>query len=65
VPASSLERVYSPIGLDIGAQTPAEIAVSILAEIIWLRKGARERPNAGSPGSMKIEPLPAPPGLAT
>jgi len=61
VPASSLERVHSPIGLDIGAQTPAEIAISILAEIIWLRKGARGRSIAGPPASMKIGPQPAPP----
>jgi len=31
--------VYSPIGLDIGSETPAEIAVSIMAEIIKMRRG--------------------------
>jgi xanthine dehydrogenase accessory factor len=29
-----IERVHSPIGLDIGAETPAEIAISIMAQII-------------------------------
>jgi len=33
-----LEKVYAPIGLDIGAQTPEEIAVSIMAEIIQVRR---------------------------
>lgn len=34
-----LERVHSPIGLDIGAETPQEIAVSIVAELIKVRAG--------------------------
>ena len=44
MPAECLERVHAPIGLDIGAVTPAEIAVSILAELIAVRRGA---PTAG------------------
>jgi xanthine dehydrogenase accessory factor len=36
----AIERhVYAPIGLDIGARTPAEIAVAIMAEIIGVRRG--------------------------
>jgi xanthine/CO dehydrogenase XdhC/CoxF family maturation factor len=34
-----LERMYSPIGLDIGAATPEEIALSILAEVVAKRNG--------------------------
>jgi len=33
-----LERVYSPIGLPIGGDTPEEIAVSIAAELISVRE---------------------------
>ena len=33
-----LKHVYSPIGIEIGAQTPVEIAVSIIAEIIKVRR---------------------------
>ena len=39
MPVECLERVHAPIGLDIGAVTPAEIAVSILAELIAVRRG--------------------------
>ena len=37
----ALDGVHTPIGLKIGAETPEEIAVSVMAEIIWVK-------NAGS-----------------
>lgn len=39
----SLNRVRSPIGLELNAETPEEIAVSIMAEIIMLRQGGDGR----------------------
>jgi xanthine dehydrogenase accessory factor len=38
IPAQELKKVHAPIGIDIGAQTPEEIAVSIVAEIIQIRR---------------------------
>lgn len=43
VSKESLDQVHSPIGLAIGAESPAEIAVSILAELISWRKTVRDR----------------------
>jgi xanthine dehydrogenase accessory factor len=43
-PVEDLERVYTPIGFDIGAETPEEIAVSIMAEVIAVRRGGSGRP---------------------
>ncbi len=39
IAAEAFERVHSPIGLPIAAETPAEIAVSIAAELIAVRRG--------------------------
>lgn len=46
VPREVLARVHAPIGLDLGAVTPGEIAVSIAAEMVAVRRGATNRPAA-------------------
>ena len=44
VDAAALERVFTPIGLDIRAETPEEIALAVLAEITLVRRGGGGRP---------------------
>jgi xanthine dehydrogenase accessory factor len=39
-----LARIHAPIGLELNAETPQEIAISILAEIIMLRRGGDGKP---------------------
>jgi len=39
-PAEKIERVWAPAGLDLGAATPEEIALSIMGQIVALRRGA-------------------------
>jgi xanthine dehydrogenase accessory factor len=43
VPPEAFSRLYAPIGLEIGSETPQEIAVSVVAELIALRKGVHQR----------------------
>ena len=58
VPAAELARVHCPLGVEIGATSPEEIAVSILAEMIAVRRGvdpAAIRPmKVGLPGRLKV-----------
>ncbi|MDP2674982.1 MAG: XdhC family protein [Dehalococcoidia bacterium] len=42
--AEAVRRVHTPIGLDIGAETPEEIAVAIMAEVVQVRRGGSGRP---------------------
>jgi xanthine dehydrogenase accessory factor len=46
--AESLTGVHAPIGLDIGAITPQEIAVSIVAELIAAKHGKISEPNVAA-----------------
>ena len=45
-----LARLRSPIGLDLGARTPEETAVSIAAELIQLRWGGSGQPLTATEG---------------
>jgi len=52
IPDESLRRIVTPIGLDIGAETPAEIAVSTMAEIIM-----RKNRKSGTPLSISEQEI--------
>ncbi|GGK47680.1 xanthine dehydrogenase accessory factor [Planomonospora parontospora subsp. parontospora] len=52
---AELARLRSPIGLDLGARTPEETAVSIAAELIQLRWGGTGRPLTGGSGRIHGE----------
>lgn len=44
IEAEALARVHAPIGLELRAETPKEIAISIMAEIIMIRRGGSGQP---------------------
>lgn len=50
IPEEVLNRVYTPIGLNIGGETPEEIAVSVIAEIIEVKN--RKKKNFGFSGEI-------------
>ena len=50
---AELAKVRTPIGLDIGAESPEEIAISVLAEVILLRKGGTGTPMYTRPASLR------------
>jgi xanthine dehydrogenase accessory factor len=52
VTEEEIARLRSPIGLDLGARTPEETAVSIAAEIIGLRWGGSGRPLGNTEGTI-------------
>jgi xanthine dehydrogenase accessory factor len=50
---SEIARIHSPVGLNLGAATPEEIAIAILAEIVAVRRGR----NAGSLSALAAAPV--------
>jgi len=52
IPAERFERVHAPIGLDIGAQPPEEIAISVVAEMIAIR-----RHSTAALAHLRMEPM--------
>ncbi len=50
--ASTLSRVRSPVGLSLGAETPTEVALSVLGEIVAILRGFEGGFLSGSLGSL-------------
>jgi xanthine dehydrogenase accessory factor len=69
VPEQTLAQIDVPAGIDIGARTPAEIALSILARIVAVRRDASARPalqarvpvvagtDASAPQTLAVDPI--------
>jgi xanthine dehydrogenase accessory factor len=61
VPSAALDRIANPAGLDIGAHAPEEVALSILAEIVKVRRTAMEAqpqaPSAPQPAQEATDPV--------
>jgi xanthine dehydrogenase accessory factor len=60
VTAEELRRVYAPIGLDLGGRTPAETALSIMAEVVAVKNGRPGGPLRGASNPIAAERAPSP-----
>jgi len=58
IAAAAIDQVHSPAGLDLGARVPEEVALSILAEIVQIRRAAeRARPAPVETEPTEIDPV--------
>src|SRR5262249_20450229 len=58
IPAEALDKIRTPAGLDIGARAPEELALSILAEIVQLRRASAPVVVAAEPAEAEaIDPI--------
>jgi len=56
IPAAKVDRVWAPAGLDLAAATPEEIALSIMSQIVALRRGGTAAPRKDTSRAMESEP---------
>jgi xanthine dehydrogenase accessory factor len=63
VAQAQLDRIDTPAGLDIGARTPEEIAVSILARIVAVRRAPRMAPAVDPICGMTVTVVPGTPSF--
>src|SRR5262249_42155214 len=56
VPAAKIDRVWAPAGLDLAAATPEEIALSIMSQIVALRRGGTAAPRKEASPAVESEP---------
>lgn len=61
LPEDLLAQLHTPAGLEIGAHTPGEVALAILAEIVSLKEGAGAERANGRPTEKKAAPAEAAP----
>jgi len=57
-PEEQIARLRTPLGMDIGAETPEEIAVSVMAEIVAVRRGHPAAPRSEPPRTTPAHAVP-------
>jgi xanthine dehydrogenase accessory factor len=55
MPRENVAKIRSPAGLSLGAETPEEIALSIMSEIVAVRRGGSGQPMAATAAVRQLE----------
>jgi xanthine dehydrogenase accessory factor len=57
VSAAAIDQVHNPAGLDLGARVPEEVALSILAQVVQIRRAAQAQPAPVEVEPSEIDPV--------